>query len=63
MYYDKHTGKKETLYGINSHRLQFNSPGITMSPSPSIAKLDADSPFSRRSIGNITVVGSRKKLI
>ena len=39
-----------------------NSPGITMSPRPNMAKFDADNPFSRRSIGKITANEQDNKL-
>ena len=38
----------------NLRRSAMNIPGITMSPSPNIAKLFAANPFSRRSCGNTT---------
>lgn len=48
--------QSHTYLVSNLRRRAINMPGITISPSPSMAKLFAARPFSSKSCGNTTVI-------
>ena len=54
--------KKEFSHLLsNLRRRAMKMPGMTMSPSPNMAKLEAPKPFSSKSWGNTTAKKKKKK--